>query len=508
MATISLTGQSLAAYTPNAKGTGLTGIPSAFLRQLTRVQAFRTIGGKMRSVRDVMESKSIAVFGASRDPLKPGAMLIKQLVKTGFKGPIAGINPRGGEFLGIKLYSTLEEVPFGIDLAAIIIPPGAVPGALRDCARKGVKGVVISSEGFAESGEEGKAIQEEIRSILRSANIRGFGPNTLGLVNTETGLFTSYFANKRTMIPGTVGLAAQSGIFVGALMAYMSSFPVYRISKGLGLGNKVDVDESDALEYLAGDEQTRIIGLYLEDIRDGRRFLETARKAVGEKPVILLKGGRSEAGSTATASHTASLAINNAVLDGALRQAGVLRVKGVDELLAAIMGFQWSPLPRGNRIALVTFSGAQAIMSIDQADEKGLTLARFGSRTLDRLSSIISTHSKRKNPVDMYPDMNVHGFEKTSTEIVGALLDDDGVDGVFFISFAAYGTKMMEPLVDLVKKKADKPFFVSILGRADDILSSRNYLMEREVPVFDFPETGIQVFSQMWQYARKRTARA
>lgn len=458
----------------------------------------------MRSVREVMESKSIAVFGASQDPLKPGAMLIEALVQTGFKGQVAGINPRGGEFRGVKFYSTLDEVPFDVDLAAMIIPPGAVPGALRDCARKGVKGVVISSEGFAESGEEGKILQEEIRAILRSADIRGFGPNTLGLVNTETGLLTSYFANRNTVIPGSVGFAAQSGIFVGALMMYMSSFPVYRISKGLGLGNKVDVDESDALEYLAGDKQTHIIGLYLEDIRDGRRFLKEARKAVRKKPVIMLKGGRSEAGSAATASHTASLAVNDAILDGALRQAGILRVKGVDELMATIMGFQWAPLPRGNRIALVTFSGAQAIMGIDQAADEGLTLARFGPQTLDRLSAVISTYPKRKNPVDIYPDTNVHGFEKTSTEIVSALLDDDGVDGIFFIFFAAPDTEMMEPLVELVREKADKPFFVSLLGGADDIILSRAYMMEHEVPIFDFPETGIRVFSRMWRYACSR----
>ena len=457
----------------------------------------------MRAVRDIMESRNIVIFGASQDPFKPGAMLIEALGRTGFKGRVAGINPRGGEFQGITFYPSLGDVPFDVDLAAMIIPPGRVPGALEDCARKGVKGVVISSEGFAESGEEGRAIQEEIRAILRSADIRGFGPNTLGLVNTETGLLTSYFANKDMASPGSVGFVSQSGIFVGALLMYMSSFPVYRISKGLGLGNKVDVDESDALAYLAGDEQTRIIGLYLEDIRDGRRFLEEARRAVREKPVILLKGGRSDAGSAATASHTASMAVNDAILDGCLRQAGVLRVKRVDELMATIMGFQWAPLPRGNRIALVTFSGAQAIMSIDQAADEGLALATFRPETLESLSTVISTYPKRKNPVDTYPDMNRHGFEKTSTEIVKALLEDDGVDGIFFISFAAYGTEMMDPLVNLVRERADKPFFVSLLGSADDIALSRAYLMEHRIPIFDFPETGVRVFSRMWQYARR-----
>lgn len=456
----------------------------------------------MRSVKEVLAAENIAIFGASQDPLKPGALLIATLQQNGFKGRIAGINPKGGEFQGVAFYRTIEEVPFDIDMVSMIIPPAAVPDALRACARKGVKGVVISSEGFSESGEAGRAIQEEIRTILRDGNMRGFGPNTLGLVNTETGLTTSYFANRNMLTPGCVGFAAQSGIFVGALLMHMSAFPVYRISKGLGLGNKVDVDESDALEYLAADEQTRIIGMYLEDIHDGHRFLEQARKAALRKPVILLKGGRSEAGGAATASHTASLAVNDVVLDGILRQAGVLRAGKIDEMLAMIMGFQWAPLPRGNRIALVTFSGAQAIMSIDRAADQGLALARFQPDTLDRLAAVISTAPKRKNPVDTYPDMNIHGFEKTSIAILEALFDDDGVDGIFLISFAAYGTGPLEPLARTIREKANKPVFLSLLGDPAQEALCRAFLMERQIPIYDYPETGIEVFARMWQYAK------
>lgn len=459
----------------------------------------------MRSVKEVLESENIAIFGASRDSLKPGALLIATLQENHFKGRIAGINPRGGEFRGVPFYRTIEDVPFDVDLVSMIIPPAAVPEALRACARKGVKGVVISSEGFSESGDAGRAIQEEIRTILRDADIRGFGPNTLGLVNTETGLTTSYFANRNMVTPGSVGFAAQSGIFVGALLMHMGAYPVYRISKGLGLGNKVDVDESDALEYFAGDEQTRIIGMYLEDIRDGRRFFEAARKAVQQKPVILLKGGRSEAGGQATISHTASMALNDAVLDGVLRQAGVLRAKKIDEMLFMIMGFQWAPLPRGNRIAIVSFSGAQGILSIDRASEVGLELACFTPDTMDRLGTVISTVSKRKNPVDTYPDMNVHGFEKTSLSILEALFDDEGVDGIFFISFAAYDTDLLRPVAKMIRKRKNKPVFVSLLGDPGQESLHRALLMEQEIPVFDYPETAIEVFARMWHYAKHTT---
>jgi acyl-CoA synthetase (NDP forming) len=456
----------------------------------------------MRSVKEVLDSKTIGIFGASQDPVKPGALLIATLQANGFKGEIAGINPRGGEFQNVRFYRSVEEIPFEVDLATVLIPPPAVPEALRACARKGVKGLVISSEGFSESGEDGRAIQEEIRTILRESGMRGFGPNTLGVVNTETGLTTSYFANQNMLAPGSVGFAAQSGIFVGALLMHMSAYPVYRISKGLGLGNKVDVDESDALEFFAEDEQTRIVGMYLEDIRDGDRFFEAARRAVRQKPVILLKGGRSEAGGTATTSHTASMAGNDAVLDGVLRQAGVLRVKKIDEMLATIMGFQWAPLPRGNRIALVTFSGAQAIMSIDRASEAGLELAAFSPETMERLGTVISTLPKRKNPVDTYPDMNIHGFEKTALTILEALFADQGVDGIFFISFAAYDTEMLRPLAEMIQEKATKPVFLSLLGDPEAQAQRRAFLMEQKIPIFDYPETGIDVFAHMWRHAR------
>jgi acetyltransferase len=184
----------------------------------------------------------------------------------------------------------LEAVPFSVDLAVLHIPPRDIPEALRACARKGVKGVVISAEGFAETGLQGAKYQAEVEQILRSTGMRGFGPNTLGLVNTATGLTTSYFANSRMLKPGVIGFAAQSGIFVGALLRYLSSFDGFQLSKAMGLGNKVDVDESDALSYLLEDEQTRIIGMYLEDVAMAAGF-GGHEEGRGAKPVPAIKGG-------------------------------------------------------------------------------------------------------------------------------------------------------------------------------------------------------------------------
>src|SRR5512136_223959 len=455
-------------------------------------------GRFMRSIQEILDAKSVAVIGASRDPEKPGAQLLKVLKKVGFRGQVAGVNPQGGEVFDTPLYRNLEEVPFTVDLAVLLVPPRLIPGVVQECARKGVKGVVISAEGFAETGAEGAKYQEEVKNILRSSGMRGFGPNTLGLVNTATGLTTSYYAGPRMLRPGPIGFAAQSGIFVGALLRYLSSFEGFQLSKGLGLGNKVDVNESDALSYLVEDEQTQIIGMYLEDVRDGRRFLEIAKQAVAKKPVLLIKGGRTREGAQATASHTASMMVEDAVFEGAMRQAGVLRMTGIDDFIRALKGFINMPIPMGVRLAIITYTGAQAIMSIDAAVEHGLEVARLGDATREKISKVIATPSKTRNPIDLFPDMLTHGFEKTTTEILKALLEDDGVDGIIFISFADARAEIYRPMAELLRGNRPKPVFFSLLGAKKDIEICQSLLDEYQLPSYDFPEYAVRVFAHMW----------
>lgn len=455
------------------------------------------------TLKEVMDSQSIVVFGASSNPFKSGSMLIQVLKERGFSGELAGINPKGGEVFGVPLYSSVSEVPFKPDLAALHIAPRLIPAVLRECSAVGIKGVVISSEGFSESGEEGRQIQEEIRRILRETGMRGFGPNTLGVINTETSLTTSYFSDQNMLMPGTIGFVAQSGIFIGALLRMISSIENLKLSKGLGLGNKVDVDEVDTLEYLREDDQTRIIGMYLEDIRDGRRFLEEASLTVKQKPVLLLKSGKTQQGARAIASHTASLAGNNEILDGAMKQAGVIRLGGIEELVNNLMAFDWMPLPRGNRIALVTFSGAQSIMSIDIAMKENLALARFSEKANAHIGQVIANHYKAQNPIDIFPDMMNHGFEKTNLEIIKALMEDDGVDGIFLISFVIEGPKPYVPLVEYVRSHCKKPFFVSLMGSMDDVRTNMQYLQSQKIPCYAYPESAVRAFANMWRYASR-----
>ena len=461
----------------------------------------------MRPIREILEAKSVAVIGASRDQGKPGAQLLKVLKEVGYQGCIAGVNPQGGEIFGTPLYRNLQEVPGNVDLAVLLIPPRFVPEALRECARKGVKGVVISAEGFAETGPEGAKYQEEVSAILKSTGMRGFGPNTLGLVNTANKLTTSYFADAQMLMPGPIGFAAQSGIFVGALLRYLSSIDGFRLSKGIGLGNKVDVNESDALSYLGDDEQTKIIGMYLEDVKDGRLFADKIKEAVAKKPVLIIKSGRTQAGARASASHTASLAVEDAVFDGVIRQAGAIRLTDIDDFIRTLRGFLNMPLPGGDRLAFVTYSGAQAIMSIDAAIEHGLQVARLGESTQARIAGVIATPSKTKNPIDIFPDWLVHGYEKTMSVILKALLDDKDVDGIVFISFADANPEVYQPIVDILKTDRRKPVFLSLLGDSKDRETCQSFLDGNGLPCYDFPEYAVRVFAHMRQYARIREKR-
>lgn len=461
----------------------------------------------MRPIDEILEAKSVAVIGASRDQEKPGAQLLKVLGEVGFAGRIAGVNPSGGDVFGVPLYPSVRKVPFDVDLAVLLIPPKAVPEALRDCARKGVKGAVISAEGFAETGAEGASYQEEVKTILKASGVRGFGPNTLGLVNTRSKLTTSYYATPQMLEPGAIGFAAQSGIFVGALLRYLSSLEGMHLSKGIGLGNKVDVNESDALSYLAQDEQTKIIGMYLEDVKDGRAFAARLEEAVRAKPVLLIKSGRTPAGASASASHTASLAVADAVFDGVVRQAGAIRLETIDEFIRTLRGFLNLPLPQGDRLAYVTYSGAQAIMSIDETAVLGMQVARLHSGTLERIGSVIATASKMKNPIDIFPDWLTSGYEKTATEVLRALLDDAGVDGVVFISFAEKNPDVYVSLANVVKSDGRKPVFVSLLGDAADKTLCERVLNAGGVPCFDYPEQAVRVFARMRRYARGREGR-
>jgi acyl-CoA synthetase (NDP forming) len=296
------------------------------------------------------EPESVAVIGASRNPSKYGYSLLKNLIDLGFNGKIYPVNPNAEEILGLKAYPSVKAINENVDLAIIIVPSFKVPEVMLDCAEKRVKGVVICSSGFREAGEAGKKLEDEVVAIAKKAGIRVVGPNTTGILNA-TNNFTTSFVPLPRFKRGNVAFIAQTGLFAAAAFWWIISKQPFGVSKIVGLGNKCDVDDAEVLEYLADDEETEVVAIYMEGVKDGRRLFETFKKVSKIKPIVVLKSGRSPAGVKASLSHTGSLAVKDEIFDAVCKQAGVIRVGGdLDELLDVTKAFALQPLPKGIRL--------------------------------------------------------------------------------------------------------------------------------------------------------------
>lgn len=389
--------------------------------------------------------KSVAVVGATPNKAKGGYAIIANLL-DGFDGKVWPVNPGRREVLGVPCYATVEELPEVPDLAIVFVPASGVPGVVRDCAEAGVKAVLIESGGFAEVGEEGTALQEEMVETARRAGMRLWGPNCTGLVNSRPSLFTPFMRvpGVDVRVPaGNLAIVAQSGMMAAGFLIQFILADYFRISKACAIGNKADIDETDVLAYLAQDPDTEAVVMYLESVVRGREFLETARRAASRKPLVVLKAGRSAQAAQAAVSHTGSLAGEDRVVEGALSQAGVLRVDDLSDLMDLGRAFSLNPrpfrlaTPGGDRVAVITVSGGGGVVVTDLLEGLGLSLAGLAETTLERLrEEVFPPWMAPGNPVDIWPAIEQIGVKalERSMEIV---LDDPGVDGVLLLPFAS-----------------------------------------------------------------------
>lgn len=389
--------------------------------------------------------RSVAVVGASANQAKGGYNLIANMLES-FSGPVYPVNPGREEILGVKCYPTVRELAGKVDLAIVFVPASAVPGVLEDCAAAGVKAAVIESGGFAEVGEEGKELTRRCREIAARSGLRLWGPNCTGLVNTDPFIFTPFMrapkAHER-LKPGNLGIIAQSGMLAAGFMFQYVLSGFFQVSKACAIGNKIDVDEVEVLEYLASDSKTRAVVAYLESIDRGREFLAVAESMRGRKPLAVLKGGRYEEAARAALSHTASLAGSDEVVEGALRQAGVVRVHDFHDLMNLGKAFSLHPEPfrlsseRGDGVALVTVTGGGGVVSTDLLRDEGLSVPALEKRTLEVLSGIFPKWMPPSNPVDIWPSIEQKGLGVFS-EVLRVVLEDERVDGVILLPFASH----------------------------------------------------------------------
>jgi acetyltransferase len=432
--------------------------------------------------------RGIAVIGASANPVKGGYFILNNLIK-GFKGGIYPVNPAYPAIDGLPCYPSVLDVPDPVDLAIIFVPAPLVPKVLRECADRGIKGVMIESGGFAESSQEGGQLQNRIVEIHQETGIRIWGPNCMGLVDAVHDFVFSFVLPaiwEKGLDSGDVSLVVQSGMLSAGFLIDIMSNGIMGISKACSIGNKADVNECDILEYLIADADTGAIGLYLESIPDGRRFMDLCRKS--PKPVVVLRGGKSQKGAEAARSHTASLAGNGAVIGGALAQVGVIEAydfKQMMDLCRTLADYPQVMAKESRRVAILTMSGAAGIVSADFIEQHGLSVAELASSTVSALNQIYPEWMPVSNPIDLWPAVELHGRQKAYSAAFQAVFADPNVDAVLFHSFVG-GSASRVDLSNPVEmaRQSGKPLFGWLMGNRSETHQFQMDARELKLPVF------------------------
>ncbi len=433
--------------------------------------------------------QAVAVIGATPNPLKGGNAIIKNLI-TCFQGDIYPVNPKYQQIEGLRCYASLQEISSSVDLAIVFVPARQVISAVEECIVKKVPGVMIESGGFAESGPDGQVLQKKLAELARESGIRLWGPNCMGLVdavNNNVFSFMSSEAVKRGFIAGSVSLIVQSGMLSASFLVDIMSNGIMGVSKVCSIGNKLDVNESDLLEYLINDPDTGVIGLYLESISSGRRFIELCRQC--PKPIVVLKGGKSPKGAEAAMSHTASLASNHRVLASVLAQAGVFEANDFKQMMDICRSLAAYPLrPAGTgRVAILSFSGASGILAADFIDQMQLSVAVLSEQTKGTLQKLFPAWMPATNPVDIWPaiEKNLGSDIDVYHESMQAVLADPGVDAALLITFPGNARVKLD-IADIAAQARDvgKPVFVLLMGLREEVFRYQKDAMSCGLPLF------------------------
>ena len=448
------------------------------------------------------EPKNVAVIGASATAGRPGNDVIRNILANEYGGEIYLVNPKGGKILGLPVLPSIANLPDGVELAIILLPAKDTPQALRACAEKGIRHAVLSAGGFAEV-DQGVQIQEELVEIIREKKLRVIGPNTSGHTSTPH-QFTSTFFPLGKIRRGKVSYIAQTGNFATHTMKYILTGEHFGVSRVIGLGNKIDMDESDALEYLADDPETSAIVMYLESIKRPRKFLEIAREVTRSKPVVMLKSGSTEAGRHAAVAHTAAMAAEDRLIDAMLRQAGVVRIWDYTHLILAGKALSMLPLPKGNRVSFLAPSGAMLVVMSDLCVRLGLDVPEIEPATVRRLQDISPPFIRMRNPVDIWASASVHGVEFGYREGMEAVLKDPNIDAVVPILMLTEDTGIpsYDFILDMKNRYPDKPLIVTFSADKKYMEECKNYLEPLGVPTFPDIEQPFEVLSILYRCAR------
>ena len=448
-------------------------------------------GGKIGS--GFFEPRSLAVIGASSHPGKVGHAILENILYSGYSGNIIPVNPHGRKIQGLPCYNDVAGIPGTPDLAVIIVPPQAVPQVVTQCSAKGIRYGVVISSGFREVGIEGRRLEKDTVQRARKGGMRLLGPNCLGFMNTSLPLNASF---ARLMPPrGSIGVVSQSGAICTSLLDWARDQAV-GFSKLVSLGNSADLVESNFLDYLARDEETSVITMYLEGVSDGERFFKSLNRATRRKPVVIFKAGSTQSGAEAVSSHTGALAGSEKAYEAACEQAAALRADSIEELVELSRSLSTQNVPRGPRVAIVTNAGGPGIIASDTCERVGMTLAGLSSKSLEKLGAELPAAASLHNPVDVLGDASAERYAVA----VEALLFDKGVDALVVILTPQAMTEIDRTAEEIVRISAGsaKTLICCFMG-AESVEKAVSVVESAGIPNVGFPDRAVHVLSRMYE---------
>src|SRR5688572_18993623 len=453
-----------------------------------------------RGMHALFRPRAVAVIGASRTPISIGQLVFKKILGGGFRGPVYPVNPHARAIASVAAVPAIDDLPDDVDLAVIAVPARQVPGVLEKCARKGIGGAIVLSAGFSETGEKGKELEARLRAIVREHGMRMIGPNCLGLLTTDPAVSLDATFAPVKPLPGDVAMASQSGALGVAILETARELDL-GFSAFASIGNKADVSGNDLLDWWQDDPNTKLILLYLESFGNARRFASIARRVARKKPILAVKAGRTGAGRRAAGSHTAALAAPERCVEALFAHTGVIRVGTLEEMFDAATLLDHQPLPRGNRVAILSNAGGPAILCADACEDVKLVLPELGEATRVRLLEAAPAAASTSNPVDLAAAASADDYRRT----LPLLLDDDSVDAVIAI-FVSAGVIDEEAVAAGIKagrltarSGREKPLLVCWLGHRGVPVALRS--AEESVPSYRFPESAARALSRATERA-------
>jgi acetyltransferase len=447
----------------------------------------------------IFNPKSVAIIGASDEEGSVGHAIVKNFTQLGYAGKVYFVNIRKPEILGVKTYQTVGQIPEPVDLALIATPAKTVPDVVEQCGKAGIKGAIIISAGFKETGPEGKALEDKILEIKKKYGLRIIGPNCIGIIRPRINLNATFV--DKVPKPGNVAFISQSGALGSAILDWAIHENI-GFSNFVSVGSMIDVDFGDLIDYFGTDPKTKSILMYVEGITEARKFMSAARHFARTKPIIVVKAGKFKESAKAVTSHTGSLSGEDDIYDAAFKRAGIVRVEEIDDLFNAAEVLGTQPLPRGPNLAVITNAGGPGVMATDALVAKGGKLAKLSQKTMDVLNGILPNFWSRGNPIDILGDARADRYKAA----VEACLNDENVDGILIIftqQAVARSTEIAKAIVELVRSKAyqNKTILTSFMGY-DAVQEANRIFNANNIPTYSTPEQAIKTYMYMYQYER------